>query len=72
MKDNTKLELMKLLDITDNKVADSVIDYAYSLAKPDRQANDHALAKAINERVYKILSAVHSAYKSNSFEDYCH
>lgn len=58
MKDNIKPELMKLLGITDDKIADDVITYVQSLTMIGRRADDFALAKALNERASQIVSLV--------------
>ncbi|MEX0881584.1 MAG: hypothetical protein WDZ34_01780 [Candidatus Saccharimonadales bacterium] len=60
MKDETKQGLMKLLGITDGKVADDILAYAKKLSAPERKTNDFALAKALNERVTDIFDLVSS------------
>lgn len=69
MNDKLKPELMKLLGITDEKVADKILQYAklVNVEKKkaqnlidDLNANDYAVAKALNQRVTNIFDMVAS------------
>ena len=60
MDDSKKQELMKLLGITDERLADDVIAYAHKIRSSDseRLADGFALAKLLNEYVMTILGLV--------------
>lgn len=70
MDNSKKQELMKLLGITDKRLADDVISYAQRLkmSENERTTNEFAIAKTLNESVMEILNLVNEASRDGFIE----
>lgn len=66
MKDDKRSQLLKLLDAADNRVLDDVIAYAEELTNPNRNINDFALAKVLNERATSIIRMVANVFHNGN------